>query len=129
MLSEGNVATPAIAANVRVPDKVPPAGLNASVTVTLPAKPVAVLPRESNAVTRTAGLMVAPVVVVLGCTVTASWVAVPGAMVKPALVRLARSGVVAASGDPSPALPILRVEKVATPATAGTVVVPESVPP
>src|SRR5947208_11949942 len=129
MLSEGNVATPAIAANVRVPDKVPPAGLNASVTVTLPAKPVAVLPRESNAVTRTAGLMVAPVVVVLGGAVTASWVAAPGAMVQPALVLLARSGVVAASVYPSPALSMLRVEKVATPATAAMVRVPESVPP
>src|SRR2546430_1458446 len=104
MLSEGNVATPAIAANVRVPDKVPPAGLKPSATVTLPAKPVAVLPRASNAVTRTAGLMVAPVVVVLGCTVTASWVAVPGAMVKAELVLPARSGAVAARGQPLPAL-------------------------
>src|SRR5213593_1296322 len=96
MLSEGNVATPAIAANVRVPDRVPPAGLTPSATVTLPAKPVAVLPRASNAVTRTAGLMVAPVVVVLGCSVNASWVAVPGATVKPALVPPARPGAVAA---------------------------------
>src|SRR5436309_1397227 len=125
MLRLEKVATPATAANVRVPDKGPPAGLNASAMVTLPAKPVAVLPRASNAVTRTAGLMVAPVVVVLGCTVTASWVAVPGAMVKPALVLLARPGAVAASLYPSPALSMLRVEKAATPATAATVRVPE----
>src|SRR6266849_8953708 len=96
MLSEGNVAIPAIAANVRVPDKVPPAGLTPSATVTLPAKPVAALPRASNAVTRTAGLMVAPVVVVLGCSVNASWVAVPGAIAKLALVLAARPGAVAA---------------------------------
>src|SRR5882724_9416037 len=104
MLSEGNVATPAIAANVRVPDKVPPAGFTPSPTVTLPAKPVAALPRASNAVTRTAGLMVAPVVVVLGCSVNASWVAVPGTTVKPALVLPERPGVVAESVYPTPGL-------------------------
>src|ERR1041385_7902557 len=60
MLSDGKEATPEIAANVRVPDNVPPAGFAPSATVTLPAKPVAVLPRASSAVTRTDGLMGSP---------------------------------------------------------------------
>src|ERR1041385_8957167 len=104
MLSDGKEATPEIAANVRVPDNVPPAGFAPSATVTLPAKPVAVLPGGSSAVTGAHGLLVAPAVVVAGCTVNASWVAVPGAMVKAALVLPESPGAVADSVQPTPAL-------------------------
>ena|SRR5437867_12748107 len=86
MLSEGKVATPAIAANVLVPDNLPPAGFVPIETVTFPAKPVAVLPRASSAVTRTAGLMVPLAVAVVGCVVNTSWVAGPGVIAKAALV-------------------------------------------
>src|SRR5213596_966257 len=86
MLREEKVATPATAANVLVPDRVSPAGLVAIAMVTLRAKPVAVLPHASSAVTRTAGLIVPPAVAVLGCTVNTSWVADPGVMPKAALV-------------------------------------------
>src|SRR5205823_3036612 len=86
MLSEGKVATPAIAANVLVPDSVPLAGFVPIPTVTLPAKPVAVLPSASSAVTRTAGLIVPLAVAVVGCAVKTSWVAGPGVIAKAALV-------------------------------------------
>src|SRR5436190_19730352 len=84
MLSEGKVATPAIAANVRVPPKVPPAGFVPIATVTLPTNPVAVFPSASRAVTRTAGLIVAPAVAVGGCSVDGSRVADAGGIVNAA---------------------------------------------
>src|SRR5213078_609344 len=62
MLRFGNVATPETAAAVVVPDSVPPPALEPSVTLTLPAKPVATLPSASCAVTCTAGVIAAPAV-------------------------------------------------------------------
>src|SRR5438034_3382565 len=58
MLRVENVATPATAATVAVPDKVPSPGLVPSAAVTLPLNPVAVLPSASRAVTCTAGAIV-----------------------------------------------------------------------
>src|SRR5947199_8698061 len=63
MLSPGNVTTPATAATVVVPERVPPPGFTPSATVTLPVKPVAVFPCPSSAVTCTAGVMDAPAAV------------------------------------------------------------------
>src|SRR5438034_11657587 len=80
------VATPATAGTVVVPERVPLPGFAPSAIVTLPVKPVAVFPCPSSAVTCTAGVMDAPAAVLVGCTVNASWVAVPGAMVNAALV-------------------------------------------
>src|SRR5881396_2655178 len=97
MMREANVATPATAANVLGPDRVPPAGLVAIATVTLRAKPVAVLPHASSAVTRTTGLIVPPAVAVPGCTVNTSRVADPGVIPKAALVVPARPLAVAES--------------------------------
>src|SRR5260370_1263410 len=54
MLSPGNVATPATAATVVVPERVPLPGFAPSATVTFPVKPVAVFPCPSSAVTCTA---------------------------------------------------------------------------
>jgi hypothetical protein len=83
-----NTATPLTAATVRVPDSVPLAGLVPIAIVTEPVKPVAVLPNASRAVTRTAGEMAAPAVVVTGGTVKLSCVAGPGVILNAPLVRV-----------------------------------------
>ena len=66
MLRVENVPTPATAAAVVVPDRVPPLGLVPIATVTLPLNPDAVLPWASCAVTCTAGVTTDPAVVVVG---------------------------------------------------------------
>jgi hypothetical protein len=88
MLNPEKVATPATAATIFVPDKVPVLGLVPIATVMFPVKPVAVLLLASSAVTCTAGVIAAPAVVVLGCTENTSWVAVPAVMVNAVLVAL-----------------------------------------
>src|SRR5947208_11972550 len=77
MLRPGNVATPATAATVLVPDKVPLLGFVPIATVMFPVNPVAVLPLPSWAVTWTAGVIAAPATVCVGCTENTSCVAVP----------------------------------------------------
>src|SRR5213078_2357313 len=126
MLSPGNVATPATAAWVSVPASVPLLGFVPIATVMSPVNPVAVLPPASWAVTSTAGVIAAPAVVVLGCTLNTSCVAVPAVMLNAALVVLPAP--VAVRVEPVPALSMLSPEKVATPATAATVLVPDKVP-
>src|SRR5437870_2337016 len=59
MLKVENVATPFTAGTVAVPDSVPLPGLLPIATVTLPVKPVAVVPSPSCAVTRTPGAIAA----------------------------------------------------------------------
>src|SRR5688572_1302239 len=86
MLRVEKLATPAAAATVVVPARVPPFGFVPIATVTAPVNPVAVFPWASRAVTWTAGVIVAPAVVAVGWTVTTSWVAVPGVMLNAALV-------------------------------------------
>src|SRR2546428_11285156 len=88
MLSPGNVATPLTAACASVPASVPLLGFVPIATVMFPVNPVAVLPPASWAVTSTAGVIAAPAVVVLGCTVNTSGVAVPAVMLNAALVVL-----------------------------------------
>src|SRR5256885_11336547 len=80
MLSPGNVATPATAATVVVPESVPLPGFAPSATVTLPVKPVAVFPCPSSAVICTAGVIAAPATVLLGWTLKLSCVAAPAVM-------------------------------------------------
>src|SRR2546422_7378421 len=82
MLRPAKLATPAAAVTVVVPFSVPPPGLLPIVSVTPPVNPVARLPKESYAVTSTAGVMVAPAVVLVGCTVNTSWDAAAGEIVK-----------------------------------------------
>src|SRR5512134_3978608 len=77
MLRLAKVATPATAAAVAVPDNEPPAGFAPMATVTLPVKPVVVVPMRSRAVTCTAGAIATPADVVLGWTVNASWLGAP----------------------------------------------------
>src|SRR5437870_2595986 len=89
MPSPGNVATPATAATVVVPERVPLPGFAPSAIVTLPVKPVAVFPCPSSAVTCTAGVMDAPAAALLGCTETTRCVAAPAAMLNGALDTVA----------------------------------------
>src|SRR5437773_584924 len=88
MLSPGKVATPATAATVLVPDKVPVLGFVPIATVIFPVNPVAVLPLPSWAVTSTAGVIAVPAVVVLGCTLNTNCAAEPAVMLNAALVVL-----------------------------------------
>src|SRR3989442_16009354 len=86
MLSVEKVATPATAATVAGRERAPPAGFVPTAPVTSPVKPGRGFPAASDAVSRPAGAIVAPAVVVPGCTVKASRVAAPTVMVKGALV-------------------------------------------
>src|SRR6266516_3888939 len=86
MLSWEKAATPATAATIVLPVRVPPAGFVPMIRVTLSVNCVAVLPNASRAVTSTWGVIVAPAFAVLGGTVKTSWVAAAGVMVKGALV-------------------------------------------
>ena len=67
-----NVAMPATAATVNVPPNTALAGLTAKPSVTLPVNKVTGLPTTSLACTTIAGVMLAPAIAVLGCTVKAS---------------------------------------------------------
>src|SRR5438034_11446223 len=82
MLSPGKLATPATAATVLVPDKVPVLGFVPIATVIFPVNPVAVLPLPSWAVTSTAGVIAVPAVVVLGCTLNTNCAAEPAVMLR-----------------------------------------------
>src|SRR2546430_14986153 len=81
MLRSPKLATPAAAATGMVPWSAPPDGFVLIASVTPPVNPVAVLPNGSRAITLTAGVIVAPACVMLGCTVNASFAAAAGEMV------------------------------------------------
>src|SRR5437773_250009 len=97
MFSPENVATPATAATVFVPDKVPLLGFVPIATVTLPVNPVAVFPFAPWAVAPTAGVMAVPAVVVLGCTLNTSCAAVPAVILNAVLVPVTGPGALAVS--------------------------------
>src|SRR5437762_3384233 len=86
MLSPGNVATPATAATVVVPERVPLPGSAPSPTVTVPVTAGLHVALPTSAVSWTAGVIAAPAVVAVGCTVNTSCIAVPGVMLNAALV-------------------------------------------
>src|SRR5437879_12405843 len=121
MLRVENVATPATAATVAVPDRVPSPGLVPSAAVTLPLNPVAVLPCASWTVTCTAGVIVAPAVVLVGCTVNTSWLAGPGVMVNGADVAPPRPALLAASVERVTAWWVERLFNAGTTPTAAMV--------
>src|SRR5207244_8423346 len=77
MLKSAKVATPATAATVLVPDKVPLLGFVPIATVMFPVNPLAVLPLASWAVTSTAGVIAAPAAVLVGCTLRTGLVCPP----------------------------------------------------
>ncbi len=89
--SPENVATPATAPTVVVPDSVPPPGLAAIESVTLPVNAVAVAFVASFAVTTIAGAMPTPATALLGWTVNASCDAGNGPAV-PVAVAVTASG-------------------------------------
>src|SRR5437868_785745 len=124
-----NVAMPATAASVVVPDSVPPPGLFPMATVMLAAELVTVLLNASCTVTCTAGAMATPATAFVGWTVKASLEAAAGVMLKAAEVAPVREAEVALSVYPVPVLSMDRLGKMAAPLTAATVVVPDSVPP
>src|SRR5437870_1401747 len=89
MPSPGNVATPATAGTVVVPERVPLPGFAPSASVTVAVNAVAVFPCASSAVTWTAGVIGAPAVALDGCTETTRCVAAPAAMLNGALDTVA----------------------------------------
>src|SRR5207245_1620712 len=129
VLSVEKVATPRTAATAPPPVSVPPPGFVPSARVTFPVKVVAVFPAASSAVTRTAGVIAAPAVVLLGGTVNTSWVGVTVVILNCGLFTPVNPLDVARRRYPLPALLIDRSENVARPPTAATVFVPERVPP
>src|SRR5512133_3538229 len=76
-----NVATPATAATVVVPDSVPPPGLVSMATVMFGVESVTVLPNASCTVTCTAGAMATPATASVGWVAKASFEAAAGLMV------------------------------------------------
>src|SRR5438034_759581 len=126
MLSPEKVATPATAATVLVPDKVPVLGLVPIATVTLPVNPLAVLPLASWAVTWTAGVIAAPATVLSSEERRAGTEGGAGVMLNAAIDVLPAP--VAVRVWPVPAFSMLTSAILATPATAATVLVPDKVP-
>src|SRR2546422_826962 len=88
MFKLAKLATPSAAATGVLPGNVPPEGFVSIAMATAPANPVAVLPDASRAIRRTAGVIVAPACVVLGCTVNASLAAAAGEIVNAVLTVL-----------------------------------------
>src|SRR5688572_30058599 len=78
-----NVATPATAATVAVPDSVPPPGLAPMATVMFAVELVTVLLNTSCTVTCTAGAIATPATAFVGWTVKASLEAAAGVMLNP----------------------------------------------
>ena len=86
MLKSPNVATPATAGFVSVPDNTPAPGLAPIPIVTLPVNAGVTLLLASWAVTCTAGVIAAPATVLPGCTVKSSLDVAPGAMLNGVLL-------------------------------------------
>src|SRR5512135_1605392 len=99
MLIDENVATPATAAVLAVPARIAPGDPLPGVIprVTTPAKPVAVFPKLSCAVTTIAGAIGCPATVDVGCALTARMLAGPAVMLNVALVAPVKPGPLAAS--------------------------------
>src|SRR5258707_1278479 len=123
------VAIPPMAATVRVPARVPAPGLVPTAVGTLRVVGGARLPLASLSWTVTAGAMAAPATVLDGCPTKASLLAAPGVMVNVVLVAPPSAPSTTERVYPAPVLLIDRLEKVASPLTAATVKVPDSVPP
>src|SRR3954466_3547607 len=85
-----NVATPAAADTVVVPDSVPPPGLVPIATVTFAVELVTVLPNASCTATCAAGAIDAPAVALLGWVTNATLLAVAGTTVCDCGVGLVR---------------------------------------
>src|SRR5688572_11965568 len=102
MLSVENVATPAAAAIVAVPARIPLPGFVPMATVTLAVNPVATLPSASRAVTWTAGVMTALAISSLGWTVKKRAAAGAAVIAKAPLAELESPTAAAMSVYPAP---------------------------
>src|SRR5256885_1966330 len=96
-------------------------------TVMLAVELVTVLPNVSCTATWTAGEMAVPATAVVGWGENASWEAAAGLILNAELDAPVSAPEAAVSVYPFPALSMERLENVATPATAATVAVPDSV--
>src|SRR3954466_13505654 len=105
-----NVATPAAADTVVVPDSVPPPGLVPIATVMLAVELVTVLPNASCTATCTAGAMATPAVALVGWTMKASLEAAAGLMLNADDVAPVSPPEVAVSVYPVPDLLMDRLE-------------------
>src|SRR5262245_25444110 len=123
------LATPATADTVVVPESVPPPGLVPIATVMLAVELGTVLPNASCTATCTAGAIAVPATALVGWTVKATREAAAALMLNAELDAPVSAPEAAVSVYPVPDLSMERLEKVATPPTADTVVVPDSVPP
>src|SRR5438874_1521217 len=81
-----NVATPADAATVVLPDSHPPPARRPSDLVMLAVELVTVLPNASCTAACTAGAIAAPAITVVGCTVKPTWAAAAAVMLNAAEV-------------------------------------------
>src|SRR5207244_1690752 len=123
MLRFAKVATPLTAATVGVPARVPLAGLVPIASVMLVVAVVTVLPWASWIATCTAGVIAAPAAALLGGTVKTSFAAAPTPMLNARLVAHVSPVAAADHVEPGAVLARLKVENVATPFTAATVLV------
>lgn len=123
------VATPETAAVLVVPESVPAPGFVPIASVIVAVDDVTVFPMLSATATLTAGLIDTPAVVDVGCWTYTTFDAAPTFTLNVELVAPVRPAEDADSVYPVPTLSIERLEKVATPLTALTVAVPDSVPP
>ncbi|HEX4529934.1 MAG TPA: hypothetical protein VIA11_10955 [Acidimicrobiia bacterium] len=129
ILQPAKVATPEAAAfGFAVHVRVPPPGFVPIVKVIDAELPVTVFPPASCTVTTGCWAHADAAVPPPGCVVNASFAAEPTVMLKVLLVAPVSPPSVAANRYPFPAWSIERPEKVATPLTALTVLVPDSVP-
>lgn len=92
-----NVTTPLLGVVDRVPDSVPPPGLVLIATVTVALLDVTVLLPASWTVAVTAGVIVDPATIVVGCCEYTSLVAGPTVTLNALLTVVVRSGEVAVS--------------------------------
>src|ERR1700693_767899 len=95
MLRPGNVATPATAFCVAVPDKIPLPGFVPITRVTALVDDVTTLPCASSRLTCTDGVIDTAAAVFVGCTVNANCVAAPAVTLKVLLVAPVRTPEVA----------------------------------
>src|SRR2546425_219206 len=123
-----NGVAPFTAPTDLVPESVPLPGLVPIATVTAFAAVVTGFPNASWTAICTAGLMIAPGMVLVGWPAKASFDAAPAVMLKPTLVAPASPAAAAVRVYPVPTLSTLMPENVAFPFAAVAVVVPESVP-
>src|SRR5437773_11145217 len=98
-------------------------------SVTLPVKAVAVLPFASRAVTSTAGVILPPATVLVGCTVNTRVAALPAVILNAVLVPVAGPVALAVRVYAVPKIGRASPREVAAPPEAARAAVQERTPP